>query len=368
MPRTNQKKRILLLGDARQVHLHRWSRYLSDVGFEVLGVSLEPTDAMPGACERIRVPRVLPDFMRYPAATPAIRRLIGRFEPDVVNAHFLPNYGVIAALSGFDPWVLSTWGSDIMLLPQKSAFHMRRTRFVIRRATHITSDAEVMSKRLVEVGADPTRVITFPFGVDRDVFHPSEIPVSRDRPRILSNRKIEPVYNIETIILAVSEVIRSVPGARLTVAGTGSARRKLENDVRRGKASESIRFTGDVPHSEVPELLRDHDIFVSVALSDTTSVSLLEAMACGLFPVVSDIPANREWIEHGRNGFVVPARDFEALSHAIVDAWNRPQLRESAKKINADLIETRADWYRNMSSVRELFDRLASSNHTSHTS
>ncbi len=196
------------------------------------------------------------------------------------------------------------------------------------------------------------------------MFHQSETRVSGEGPRILSNRKIEPVYNIATIISALGEVIRSAPGARLTVAGSGSQKKRLEAEVRRGHASHSIRFIGDVPHSEVPGLLRDHDIFVSVALSDTTSVSLLEAISCGLFPVVSDIPANREWIDHGRNGFVVPPLDSVALARAIIDAWSKPELRESAKKHNADLVEARADWYRNMSSVRELFDRLATSGHT----
>jgi glycosyltransferase involved in cell wall biosynthesis len=82
-------------------------------------------------------------------------------------------------------------------------------------------------------------------------------------------------------------------------------------------------------------------------------------MACGLFPVVSDIPANREWIADGENGFLVPARDPEALARAIAEAWRNPELRALALRRNAQIVEARADWQRNMSVVDDLFRRLA---------
>lgn len=349
---------MMLLGDARQVHIHRWSKFLAGAGYDVLTVSLEPVDGICGEAERVDMASFLPDFVRYPLAAPRVRALIRRFEPHIVNAHFVPNYGVIAALSGFSPWVLSTWGSDVMLLPEKSAFHAWRTRFVITRADGITSDADVMSRRLVELGARAERVVTFPFGVDRSVFRPLAEAAVREGPRVLCNRKMEAVYNLPTVVDAFARVSISLPRARLTLAGDGSLRPSLEKAVRKGPAAPAIRFVGDVPHASVPGLLRDHDLFVSMALSDTTSVSLLEAMACGLFPIVSDIPANREWITHGANGFVVPARDAGALARAIVDAWRDADLRTSARRENTQIIEARADWQRNMSVVDELFRRL----------
>lgn len=359
MSETTAQIRVAILGDARQVHIHRWSTFLADTGYGVLTLSLEPVDGVTGPRQRIVIPSFLPDLLRYPMAVPTVRAVLNRFDPHIVNAHFLPNYGVIAALSGFTPWVLSTWGSDIMVLPEKSAFHMRRTRFVIRRATYITSDAQVMSKRLVELGASPDRVITFPYGVDRNVFHPPATSTVGKGPRVFSNRKMEPIYNVGTLVAAFAEVARSIPEARLTLAGSGSERRTLERDARSNGADCAVSFVGDVAHAKIPDLLRDHDIFVSVALSDTTSVSLLEAMACGLFPIVSGIPANREWIEDGKNGLVVPPRDIDALARAIADAWRNPDLREAAKQKNAGLIEARADWYRNMSVADDLFRRLA---------
>jgi glycosyltransferase involved in cell wall biosynthesis len=362
MEKPSDKIRIALLGDARQVHIHRWSRYLDEMGFDVLTLSLEPVKGVSGFRRRIGVPSFLPDFVRYPLAVPQIRGVLARFRPDVVSAHFVPNYGVIAALVRRSPWVLSAWGSDVMLLPERSAFHMRRTRFVIRRADYITSDADVMSRRLVELGAAAERVITFPYGVDRKVFFPAAAapsPAGRKGPSILCNRKLERVYNVTAVIDAFSEVKRGLPCASLTIAGSGSLRRALEERARGAGLADAVRFAGDVPHAGMADLLREHDVFVSVALSDTTSVSLLEAIACGLYPVVSDIPANREWIEDGANGAVVDPADPSAIARAIADAWANRSLREEAAQKNAGLIETRADWYKNMSVVNDLFRRLA---------
>ncbi|MEJ2720726.1 MAG: glycosyltransferase [bacterium] len=356
MPRS--QKRILLLGDARQVHLRRWSQYLIDTGYDVITASLEPVDGVPGRSQRIRIPETLPDFLRYPMAVPAVRGIIRRFEPDLISAHFTPNYGLIAAMTGFHPWVLSTWGSDIMLLPERSAFHKKRTEFVIKNADSLTSDAAVMSDRLVALGAGRSRVITVPFGVDRNVFYPAERTETHDAPLVLSNRKLETIYNIDTIITAFTTVIRSLHGAKLTVAGSGSLSKRLHSDAARTDAAPSIEFVGEVEHAGMPALLRKHDIFVSIASSDTTSVSLLEAMACGLFPVTSDIPATREWIRDGENGLLVPPRDAGAAARAIIDAWRNEDLRESARNQNAGLIEARADWHSNMALVRNEFDRL----------
>lgn len=344
------------MGDARQVHLARWERYLSGNGYEVLTVSLEMPVAMAGRCEHLYVPGALPDFVRYTAAVPALRRIIRRFHPDIVNAHFLPNYGTMAMLSGFHPWILSTWGSDIMLVPETSPLHMLRTRRVLRSADYITSDADVMTRRIVELGADPGRVVTFPFGIDREVFHPTDTN-GAEGPRIISNRKLEKVYSIDTIIAAFPAVLREEPSATLTIAGQGTLENPLRGAAARVATSAAIRFVGAVSHDRMAPLLREHDLYVSMSLSDTTSVSLLEAMACGLFPIVSDIPANREWIEHGANGLLVPTRDTRGLSQAMLEAWRSPPLRREAAQRNRAIIAERADWGQNMAVVGELLGR-----------
>lgn len=353
----NDKPRLLLMGDARQVHLKRWAEYFIDAGYEVASFSLERPDSYPGHIRHLRVPVFLPHFVRYLLAVPAVKDMIRRLDPHVINAHFVPNYGMIAAVAGHKPWVLSTWGSDIMTDPEKSPFHRFRTRHVLHRATRITSDARVMTEKIVSMGVPAGRVITFPFGVDLDKFGPGTDPLEGG-PRILSNRKLAPVYSVDTVIDAFPAVRETLRQAALTVAGDGELRADLTARAERSIARRAIVFVGNVDHDRVPALLKDHHIFVSTALSDTTSVSLLEAMACGLFPIVSDIPANREWIEDGVNGRLVPVQQPMQLAVSIIEAWKDAPLRERALRANLELVRSRAEWQASMRPVKELFDEL----------
>jgi glycosyltransferase involved in cell wall biosynthesis len=353
-----EKPRLLLMGDARQVHLKRWATYFGDAGFEVLSFSLEHTDHFPSTIRYIRMPSYLPRFMRYLLCVPAVKDLIHQFKPHVVNAHFVPNYGMVAAVAGRKPWVLSTWGSDILTDPLKSPFHKMRTRFVLRRADYVTSDAQVMTDEIASMGIPNERVLTFPYGVDLERFRPRADPL-QEGPRILSNRKLTPVYGVTTLIDAFPAVREAFHQATLTVAGDGELRSELLARAERSIARRAIVFVGDVDHARMPALLRDHNLYVSTSLSDTTSVSLLEAMACGLFPIVSDIPANREWIEDGVNGRLVPVQQPMRLAMTIIEVWKDESLRDSAMHANLALVRERAEWHANMRGVRELFERLA---------
>jgi glycosyltransferase involved in cell wall biosynthesis len=348
----------LLLGDARQVHLRRWASYFAEHGYDVLTVSLEPGDDFPTAFRRIRVSHALPDAVRYPLAALAVRRIARAFRPDVVSAHFVPNYGTIAALVCKEPWVLSAWGSDVMTDPGKSAFHHWRVGVVLRRAAWVTSDASVMTERIRDFGVPADRILTFPYGVDVRAFHPSGAAPSGG-PRVVTNRKLEPVYSVETVVDAFAAVREALPDATLTVAGDGGRRTVLQERAQASPAAGAITFVGAVEHARMPALLTSHHVYVSAARSDTTSVSLLEAMACGLFPVASDIPANREWIVDGENGRLVAPGEATKLAVAIIDSWRDAELRERARRINLTAIERRARWEDTMRPARELFDELA---------
>jgi glycosyltransferase involved in cell wall biosynthesis len=348
---------MLLLGDARQVHLRRWAAYFSGHGYDVLTLSLEPGDDFPSRFRRVAIPDLLPDALRYPLAAVAVRRACREFLPDVVSAHFVPNYGLIAALVRPRSWVLSTWGSDVMTDPDKSAFHRWRAGFVLHRAPYVTSDAQVLTERIRSFGVDAQKILTFPYGVDDRLFCPAAATPATG-PRIVSNRKLEPLYRVDTVIDAFVAVREALPDAALTVAGDGGSRAALARRAERSTASGAITFVGALDHGRMPALLREHHLYVSASPHDTTSVSLLEAMACGLFPVVTDIPANREWIVDGENGRLVPAGQATRFAVTLIDSWRDTGLRERARRRNLEIIAARGRWEDSMQPARRLFDAL----------
>jgi hypothetical protein len=133
--------RIAFLADASLPHTRRWVDHFVARGHECLLASVERGAGYRGRVHRLPARSWMPRFLRYTFAVPEVRGRLRAFAPDVVNAHFLPNYGWLGALAGAHPLVLTALGSDILLVPHRSSLHRWRTREVLRRCDAVTSDA-----------------------------------------------------------------------------------------------------------------------------------------------------------------------------------------------------------------------------------
>jgi glycosyltransferase involved in cell wall biosynthesis len=119
-----------------------------------------------------------------------------------------------------------------------------------------------------------------------------------------------------------------------------------------------MSWLGNLGQHRLPGLLRAADLYLALTLSDSTSVSLLEAMACGALPIVSDLPANREWVQSHRNGILVSPKDRQAAATAIVEAARDVEFRRQAARRNAAMIAQRANWEQNMTHVEQAYQAL----------
>jgi glycosyltransferase involved in cell wall biosynthesis len=109
--------------------------------------------------------------------------------------------------------------------------------------------------------------------------------------------------------------------------------------------------------TELAQLLGQAAVYVSVPSSDGTSVSLLEAMTAGAYPIVSDLAANREWVG-GDGGAVVPTREVAPLAQAIVEGLNDPTRRASAAERNLELMSRQGSWDVNMARMEDAYRSL----------
>jgi glycosyltransferase involved in cell wall biosynthesis len=350
--------RLALLSNASVIHTRRWGDYFHSRGHEVELVSLEPGEGYDYPCELLHS-RVPWRFLRYPLAAPRVRRLLDRFRPDVVNAHFVPNYGLIGVLAGHRPLVVSVWGSDVLISGRRSPLHAARARFVLGRADRVTTDAEMLTRAASELGAAPEHLLTVPMGVDPEPYRAARRALDADGepgPVVVSTRKLEPVYNVGLLVDALPGLVEARPDVEVLVAGDGPEREALEARAREHLGNR-VEFLGMLPHEEMARALARAQVYVSTSRSDSTSVSLLEAMASGAFPVVTDIEANREWIEEGVNGFLVPPEPV-LLARRVAAALADPELRQRAAAANARLIDERASWRHNMAAVEQMFESL----------
>jgi glycosyltransferase involved in cell wall biosynthesis len=175
---------------------------------------------------------------------------------------------------------------------------------------------------------------------------------------ILSNRNLLPMYNVSLLIRAIPIVLKEEAETKFLIAGDGSEKEELKKEVKSLNIDESVEFVGWVPHEKMTNILAQTDIYVSTSLYDGTSVSLLEAMASGAFPVVTDIPANREWIIDGENGFLVPKDKEEFLADRIIDAIRNKVLVEKSRVKNHLIVEEKALWTVNVKRIKDVYTNL----------
>jgi glycosyltransferase involved in cell wall biosynthesis len=225
--------------------------------------------------------------LRYLIAARQLRRLVKRLRPDVVNAHYLSSYGVLAALASSRPLVQTTWGTDIHVTAKRP---IRRTiaKLALRRAILATGDSRSLLEGIAELapGLDTHRFVFGPSGL------PTSGLTSGDRRVVLSPRAHEPLYNIDVVLGAWDALAPHLPHHELVVAGTGSLTAEL-----RALAGRRVRFVGQVDHDEITQLLGSSEVVLSIPDEDATSASVLEALAAGCAVVATDVDAAREWLD-----------------------------------------------------------------------
>jgi glycosyltransferase involved in cell wall biosynthesis len=301
-------------------------------------------------------------MLKYLAHLPAVRKLARAIEPDVVSAQELGSYGPLGILCGVMPVAVSAWGTDVLLEPDWSWLHRKRVEFVLKRADLITSMADHMTERLVALGADRDKIIVNHFGVDADVFAmTARPPRPADGVVLIHTRHFKPVYNFEQLLAALPAVFAALPNARLEFLSDGVLRPQVEARVREMGFADRVSFLGMLPLPEVAARLRDADIFITTSRSDGANLSLLEAMAAGCFPVVTDIPATRQWLEAGAEGIAVPLDDAVALAAAIIAAARDAARRARAREVNRQVVLAKGLWRDNMRRSEEAFAALAAS-------
>jgi glycosyltransferase involved in cell wall biosynthesis len=160
------------------------------------------------------------------------------------------------------------------------------------------------------------------------------------------------------LIQAIPTVLKEEPKTKFLIAGEGFQKEALKREVENLDVHSSVTFLGQVLHEDMPDLLSQVDIYVSTSLHDGTSVSLLEAMGSGAFPVVTDIPSNREWVSDGENGFLVSQKDKNLLGRRIVGAIRDQRLMSEACTKNREIIEKRACWRQNIKRISRLYQNL----------
>ena len=241
----------------------------------------------------------------------SLRKIMIEFSPSIIHVHQANSYGFITSMAnkGRFPQVLTTWGSDVLILPNKGFFYKYIVKYSLNKSDYITADASFMADSIAKLTNKKVTIANF--GID---YKSVEIPEKENL--IYSNRLHNPLYRVDEIIIGFSEFIKTNPNWKLIVGANGSETEKLKEIAEKILPKNSYKFIGFVSQEENKKYYLRSKIWVSNPISDGTAISLLEAMGYGCVPVVSDLPANNEWIKSQQNGVIIDSSISIALKIA----------------------------------------------------
>ena len=293
-------------------------------------------------------------------AVAALREVFETICPDVVHSGPLTDCSYLAAKAGLHPHTAMSWGFDLGREIETDPKAYERAKFALSQADWFLGDCYVELDKAAELGYDRERATIFPWGIDVDRFSPdrsalrSEIAAGGDF-LILSLRTMEPNYDVETVVRAFLSAVRSEPGMRLILLGDGRQMPKLKEIAAADENGCRISFLGRQPNDMLVDYYRSCDLYVSASIVDGSSVSLLEAMGCGIPVLMSAIPGNLEWVRDGENGIVFPVGDVEDLAGKMLYCCrNRAELEKYASAARK-LIEEKADWNKNKKDIHTAY-------------
>jgi glycosyltransferase involved in cell wall biosynthesis len=365
--------KVLLLADVNSIHTRRWARSLSDQGIEIGIFSLNrpKSDTAKGLAGSSRpIPIFFPSGfnndisasglvskLKYLTVIPSLRKAIKEFNPDIVHAHYASSYGTLGSLSGFHPRILSLWGSDIFDFPKRSILTGNLLKFNLSRADKVLSTSHAMAAEAAKYTRKKIEIV--PFGIDPEKFKPgiTNSLFGKDDFVIGTVKALEPEYGIEYLIQSFASLCGKFTekSIRLLIVGDGSLAKSLRELADSTGFGHCICFTGKISHEDVPGYLNMMDVYAALSLSESFGVAVIEASACKLPVVVTNIGGLKEVVKDGITGLMVPPATTREPAEAFEKLLSDDDFRLKLGRNGRLRVEKMYNWRSNVDEMIRIY-------------
>jgi len=357
--------RIVYLADAPYVHTQRVVGHAVARGHDAHVISFRPAAIEGGEVHYVdgfeRAGKA-----RYLLHARRVAALVRDLQPDVLHALHLTSYGFLASLTGWQPSIVSVWGTDVLEAPALTPAHGWITRRALAGAGAITATGVRLAEATLPHTPRGKRVAVIPYGVDLTRFRPVARQ-ARDQVVIGAVARLSSEKGLQFLLRAVAEIqaradAAYAPRPKLSVvlAGDGPEREKLEWLTAELRLDGVVRFLGAVPHEDVPSVLQSCDIFAMPSTWEGFGVAALEASAMRLPVVASDIHGIPDVAVHGVTALLVPPANVTALADALTALIESPDLRRRLGDAGRAHVERHYRWEDNMGLLDHLYDYVTS--------
>jgi L-malate glycosyltransferase len=358
--------KILLLGDANSNHIKRWALSLLANKCELTLFSFQkPIDnwyeQSNVKIHYLNIDKTGTFFskrvssLNYLRSVGYVKKLIKKTQPDIVHSHFLTSYGVLGDLTGFKNHIISIWGTDVYHDLSQNTWLRKRMKKALFNAVAVCSTSKNMLKLIPEHG-HKTHVI--PFGIDTELFKPL-LQKATDRKITFGVIKaLKDVYGIDILLQAFSQLITIESNASLAIVGDGPNEKMYKDLSKTLKIERNVQFIPRIDNHDVPEMLNNFTIFVNLSRSESFGVSVLEASACGLPVILSNIDGLKEVYIKNETGIAVDLNNIEEIVTAMQNLMKNEKLRlelgEKGRKFVIDNYEINNTTKKMISLYKEL--------------
>jgi glycosyltransferase involved in cell wall biosynthesis len=340
--------KVLIIGESN-VHVQHYCRAVRPYLDELHLLTESPLEVPEADCSYL-IPFRGRNPVRWLRGFSRLRRIIAAVRPDIIHIHQVNRLAYFVTLVAEKlaiPTVVTAWGSDVLLVPERNMLYRMSVKRVIATARVVTADAQVMIQAMKGMVDKQDKYRLLQYGID-------PVSPSPKEKFIYSNRLHRPLYNIDTIIRDFTDFHRRNPEWRLVIAAEGPLTSALKKQAQDSMAADAIEFKGWLDASGNSFYYSRASIFVSIPSSDGTSVSLLEAMSADCIPVVSDLPVTKEWIRDGVNG-IVRKSGINPFEEALVLD------RAACMEVNRTLVGSKFDRKVTTASFYEIYKEVLAS-------
>jgi glycosyltransferase involved in cell wall biosynthesis len=241
------------------------------------------------------------------------------------------------------------------------------SRFVACRADIVRAISWSVMKMAMETGVPKEKIVCIPQRVDLAKFNPNIngryarnlVGLNDNDPVIAFVGTLIPVKGVPYLIQAFSQVLRVFPNAKLLIVGDGPLRKKLTIVTEKLRISQSVIFSGQLDHSEIPKLIAASSMLVLPSLSEGIPRVLLEAMACGKPVLASNVGGIRELVIQGKNGLLVECGDVNGLAKNMTMLLQDTELAGKMGKNGRKFVEQNYSFEKGIRMMLDIYQRLA---------
>jgi len=372
--------RLLYFSRSFSPHDHRFLSALSETDYRTYFLCLEQKEHAPHE-------RKLPDGInkvRWETAnafqtsscisglTGQMQDILKAIRPDIVHAGPIQRGAFLTALCDYHPLVSMSWGYDLLLDAKRDFLWDWVTRYTLQQSDVFIGDCQKIKEEAIKYGMNSDKIITFPWGIDLGHYTPlkdgSTSPLRRkwnweEKFIVLHTRGWEAMYGSDEFFLAFVKVAHQNPNLCLVMVGEGSQKSNFYKLIDKYGIKDQVIFPGFISQEELPKYYRAANVYVSASHIDGSSISLLEAMACGIPVLVSDIPGNKEWVMDGRQGWLFKMGNVSEIMKALRRAFEHKETLLEMGKEARQTVEKKANWKKNFPKLLEAYSMAVNSSY-----